>query len=143
MQEEEESEYKERFPDYHAAFEDILEGDVMDVDEEPAQADKEDTPQQQVSAAEAGSASSKQLLQGQLLHDIVAQHARCVHTVQFTQCRKYHDLSKYDAPACAADGNRRLMFNGATVMLAEYSGIWLVSRNPVRTFLAPSWLHTP
>ena len=76
LQEEEEADYKQRFPDYHTAFADILEdsGDALEADESSAQAQQQ---QQQATQAEASSAASKQLMQGQLLDDIVLQHARC------------------------------------------------------------------
>jgi len=76
LKEEEEADYKLCFPDYHTAFADILEdsGDAWEADKSSAQAQQQ---QQQATQAEACSASSKQLMQGQLLDDIVLQHARC------------------------------------------------------------------
>ena len=75
-QEEDEADYKQRFPDYHASFADILE-DGMEMDEQSG-ADHQAAQQAGATQAEASSASSKQLMQGQLLDDIVVQHARCV-----------------------------------------------------------------
>ena len=76
LQEEEQADYKHAFPDYHASFADILEasGDDMDIDG-PSEG-REAQQQQGATHAEAGSASAKQLMQGQLLGDIVLQHAR-------------------------------------------------------------------
>ena len=78
LQEEEEADYKQRFPDYHASFADILEasGDGMELDEH-SDVGQQATQQQGATQAETSSASSKQLMQGQLLDDIVIQHARC------------------------------------------------------------------
>ena len=73
-QEEEEADYKQRYPDYHASFADILE-DGMEMDEQTSMG-HQDQQQQGATQAEASSASSKQLMQGQLLDDIVVQHAR-------------------------------------------------------------------
>ena len=78
LQEEEEADYKQRFTSYHTAFDDILEPEGMELYEPSAQSEvPQDGPQQpQATQAQASSAVSKQLMQGQLLDDIVAQHAR-------------------------------------------------------------------
>ena len=76
LQEEEQADYKHRFPDYHASFDDILEatGDGMEVD--GLLGDHEAQQQQGATQAEASSASSKQLMEGEFLDHIVLQHAR-------------------------------------------------------------------
>lgn len=82
-QEEEEADYKQRFPDHHAAFADILQDDSMDVDMDDAisaaaAADGGAGAAEEGAAtgAEAGSAAARALLQGELLRDIMSAHAR-------------------------------------------------------------------
>lgn len=76
-QEEEEADYRRAFPDHTAAFADILADAEEDGDwAGPAQADGSGVMEQQASQAEAGSAAAQALLQGDILEDIVAQHAR-------------------------------------------------------------------
>ena len=79
LQEEEEADYQQRFPDYHTAFDDILDAEGMEQDDPSAQSKmpQDGLHQPQATQAQASSAVSKQLMQGQLLDDIVAQHARC------------------------------------------------------------------
>ena len=78
MQEEEDADYKQKFPDYHADFDDILDpqGDLMQEDSNSSLAQHEATNQQNNTQAQTSSASAKELMQGQLLDDIVALHAR-------------------------------------------------------------------
>ena len=78
MQEEEDADYKQRFPDYHADFDDILDpqGDLMDEDSNAPQAQHEAASRQDATQAQTSSGSAKELMQGQLLDDIVALHAR-------------------------------------------------------------------
>ena len=81
MQEEEDADYKQRFPDYHADFNDVLDpqGDLMDEDSRVSQAQYEASSQRCATQAQTVSAASKDLMQGQLLADIVAMHARYSH----------------------------------------------------------------
>ena len=81
MQEEEDADYKQRFPDYHADFDDILDpqGDLMEEDSSASQAQHEASNQRCATQAQTSSASTKDLMQGQLLDDIVALHARYSH----------------------------------------------------------------
>ena len=89
-QEEDEADYKRRFPDHHAAFADIVAdeaaGDTLMQDaradmtphqngEAPAEQHQE---QQAATRAEAGSRAAQELLQGDLLGEVVREHARCV-----------------------------------------------------------------
>ena len=75
-QEEEEADYKRAFPDHSAAFADILEMEPGDEGSlEPAVPAASGT-EQQATEAEAGSAAAHALLQGDLLEDIVREHAR-------------------------------------------------------------------
>ena len=78
MQEEEDADYKQRFPDYHADFDDILDpqGDLMDEDSMSPQTQHEATSQQNATQAQTSSAYAQELMQGQLLDDVVALHAR-------------------------------------------------------------------
>ena len=81
MQEEENADYKQRFPDYHADFADILDpqGDLMEEDSNSSLAQQEAGNQQNTTQAQTSSASAKELMQGQLLDDVVALHARYSH----------------------------------------------------------------
>ena len=78
MQEKEDADYKQRFPDYQADFNDILDpqGDLMEEDSDVPQAQHEASSQRCATQAQTGSTASKELMQGQLLDDIVALHAR-------------------------------------------------------------------
>ena len=78
MQEEEAADYKQKFPDYHADFDDILDpqGDLMEEDSSSSLAQHEAAGRQNASQAQTSSAPAKELMQGQLLDDIVALHAR-------------------------------------------------------------------
>ena len=80
MQEEEDADYMQKFPDYHADFDDILDpqGDLMEEDSNAPQAQHKAISQQNTTVAQTSSASAKELTQGQLLDDIVALHARYI-----------------------------------------------------------------
>lgn len=73
-QEEEEIEYKRAFPDHYAAFTDILDADGDVLGDPPAA--PQPASEEQATEAEAGSAAAHALLQGDLLADIVHEHAR-------------------------------------------------------------------
>lgn len=85
-QEVDEADYKQRFPDHAAAFADILQDEDasedadMGMDAAGAYTGTSGAKEQEegvASGAEAGSAAAQALLQGALLDDIVAAHARC------------------------------------------------------------------
>lgn len=75
-QEEEEADYKRTFPDHSATFADILDAEDDEGMYEPAGAAAPGA-EEQATEAEAGSAAAHALLQGDLLEDIVQEHARC------------------------------------------------------------------
>lgn len=81
LQEEEERDYQERFPDHFKSFEDIavLEGEVpVDDDRAPVPPPEAADPEDAVaSAAQASSAAASALMHGELLNELVALHARC------------------------------------------------------------------
>lgn len=81
LQEEDERDYQERFPDHFKGFEDIavLEGEVpVDDDRLPLPPPEADATEDAVaSAAQASSAAASALLHGELLNELVTLHARC------------------------------------------------------------------
>lgn len=139
LQEEEDADYKHRFPDYHASFADILEasGDGMEM-EHPLggpHAGLEAPQQQGATQAEASSALSKQLMQGQLLDDIVLQHARsAVITSGIVSQSRACRMTAIQAGARNSIQKHDSKGSGS---IAGCSGIWLVSVRSRRTSLPP------
>ena len=83
-QEEEEQDYHKRFPDFFRGFQDLeaLEGEgPVDDDRQPHEEHQHDAAGKDVgdtaAAAQATTAAASSLLQGEVLAELVALHARC------------------------------------------------------------------
>lgn len=80
-QAEDEADYQHQFPDHFAAFADLAQPDdadaVLSAPEPPAGA-AAGPGGAAASAVESGSVAARALVEGEVLDDIVALHARCV-----------------------------------------------------------------
>ncbi len=94
-QEEEEQNYEQLFPDFFRGFQDLeaLEGEgPVDDDRRPVDEHERDVAGEGASdatavTAQATTAAAASLLHGEVLADLVALHARCVHASRSARCK--------------------------------------------------------